>query len=222
MGLEDRDWFNAGRKARLEQHVAPRRHDALPALHGRTKRPGRRSRWLMALTLLAAAAAFTPWRGHGFEVRISQAIASFRILLAAGHDPGPWPFPPQGAELRRLPRSAGPSGPLTIFARQRDQELHFAIRVHDWYSGAVVTTVYMRNNEALATDLPMGAYRLTFAEGLGWQGHDRLFGPTSRITRGDQPIVIAVSNSRTIGVRVDLEDRPAGNFSRSSACWSDF
>ncbi len=80
----------------------------------------------------------------------------------------------------------------------------------------------MRNNEALATDLPMGAYRLTFAEGLGWQGHDRLFGPTSRITRGDQPIVIAVSNGRTIGVRVDLEDRPAGNFSRSSACWSDF
>ena len=111
---------------------------------------------------------------------------------------------------------------MTLFATRRDQELHFAIRVRDWYSGSVVTTLYMRSNETLTTDLPMGAYRLTFAEGMGWQGHDRLFGPTTRITRGDQPVVIAVSNGRTIGVRVDLEDRSAGNFSRSSERWSDF
>jgi len=222
MGLEDRDWFNAGRKARLEQHVAPRRQKFPSVAQVRARRPGGRTRWLMVLTLLAIAAASTPWRSGGFDAGISQAIVSSGILLTAGRDPGPWPFPPQGAELRSLPRTGGPSGPLTIVAPQRDQELHFAIRVHDWYSAAVVTTLYIRNNEALATDLPMGAYRLTFAEGVGWQGHDRLFGPTSRITRGNQPVVIAVSNGQTMGFRVDLEERPGGNFTRSPADWPDF
>lgn len=222
MGLEDRDWFNAGRKARLEQHVALRRQKSFPPAQVRGRRPGGRTRWLMALTLLTIAAASAPWRGRGFEAGVSQAVVSRGILPATGYDPGPWPFPPEGAELRRLLRMRGPSGPLTIVVPQRNQELHFAIRVHDWYSGAVVTTLYMRSNEVLTTDLPMGAYRLTFAEGVGWQGHERLFGPTSRITRGDQPVVIAVSNGLMMGLRVDLEERSAGNFSRSPGDWSDF
>ena len=222
MGLEDRDWFNAGRKARLGLYAAPRRQRLPFDPQVRVRRTGRRTRWLMASMLLAIVAALIPWRDHGFEAGISQAIASFGILPAARPDPGPWPFPSQGAELRRLPRTGGPSRPLTIFATRRDQELHFAIRVRDWYSGAVVTTLYMRSNETLTTELPMGAYRLTFAEGMGWQGHDRLFGPTTRITRGDQPVVIAVSNGLMMGFSVDLEERVAGNFSRRPADWSDF
>lgn len=216
MGLEDRDWFNAGRKARLEIHAAANPRPASRSTGPRHRRLAMRSALVTGVVVVGLTAF---WLRDG-RILGRASNGALGVLTAEADDAertAPWPFPPESAEMRHQPRTANPSGPLVIVAPRLTSERHYAIRVRDWYTGAAVTTLYMRSSEVMNAELSAGAYRLTFAEGVGWKGHDRLFGTTTQVTQGEQPIVIAPGNGTMVGIKLVMDESLAGNFRRHPA-----
>jgi hypothetical protein len=202
VGIEDRDWLYPNPRRRFgERNPQASRRPAMA-------RPGF---LILVLAGVVAGALLT---------RDRSPIPQFPVSppLIVGSQPGagefgtPWPFPSGGAEVRHVQRFSGLYGPLTIVAPRGDAARHFAIRVRDWYDKTPVTTLYFRSGDAFEVDIPVGAYRLSFAEGNGWLGYDRLFGKNTIFTEGVQPVVIAPGNGRVTGFRLVMELQPAGNF----------
>ena len=178
MGLEDREWFRADQKQRLER-IAHTPFRFGPLNKG----------FLVAIGLAGgiALASILPVPG----------ITRFNtpgVAVMEPRDAGQWPFPPQGAVQFHVSSWHGPLGTLTIVGPSQGPERHFAIRIRDWYKDTPISTLYLRSGETLNVDLPIGAYRLAFAEGKGWQGYDQLFGPSITFSSGTQPAVIALGN----------------------------
>ncbi len=206
MGLEDREWFRADQKQRLGQ-------GAFLSL-----RLGRFKNWYVGAVELAggiALAALLPI--HRPKLGNSPGVA-----LAAEPDSNPWPFPPQGAVQFHVGNLGGQLGTLTIVAPSVGPERHFAVRVRDWYRNAPISTLYLRSSETLNVDVSAGVYRLSFAEGTGWQGYDRLFGLSTTFSSGIQPVVMVPVNGGVFRFRLVMTDQPGGNFEHQPSTASSF
>ena len=169
------------------------------------------------MLFVAGLGAFAIYRGHYGPV--SRFPSSLPLLTEerrplTGEVETSWPLPPGGGQVRHVLQGPGLYGVLTVVAPAGDGARQFDVRVRDWYDNRAITTLYFRSGDAFEVDVPVGAYRLLFAEGEGRQGYDRLFGRATTFTEGVQPVVIAPPDGTATGVRLMLEPWQVGNFHR--------
>ena len=210
----------AERKARLETHVRVACWQA-PSAGGLDGRGIRWSRWLMIGMVGLGLGCAVPW-GARLLAGDRRDQAGSTAMTSRSAEGETWPFPPEGAEMRALPRTAAINGPFVIVGPRSGMERHYAIWVQDWYTGTLVSTFYLRSGEVIEAELPLGTYRLAFAVGQGWQGHKLLFGATTTITRAEHPFVIALANRVVVGFRLILDDVAGGDIVRHPAAHDEF
>jgi hypothetical protein len=160
------------------------------------------------------------------KTAIVQFIAFWLIIIAAIYgaynffqrEPSPpLPLPENGSvTIYSMVPDHVPTGPFQIEVSPGQSEKHYFITASDWHTSVPVRGVFVRSGHTAKIQLPLGAYRISIAEGKEWYGPQRLFGRKTVIKEGVHPISLYPEahqgHTRIRGHVITLPGTVAGNF----------
>lgn len=195
MGLDDRDYMRERYRAREAQE-------------SRKTSPFRQPSTIDFVT-----GERSPMKGLLFVGFVIAAIAG--ALSYSSREPGPpQPMPENGTVFLYRPASPGtPQAPFKLVANQQDSSVSYVVKLTDWESGAPALEMFVRGGDAAEAMVPLGAYRVSIAQGTAWYGHHDLFGKRTLVTQGVEPSVFRQDGTnRTTGNTITLTPRMNGNY----------
>lgn len=126
-------------------------------------------------------------------------------------------LPPTGHRL--IYSQWAPTTPVGIFGVEapplgsKTPSHHYFITVSDWESNAPIISMFVRAGETGRTELPVGKYRITVAEGGEWFGPQKMFGKRMVTKEGVKPVdIFPVGPQGVMGGTIRLTGRIDGNF----------
>lgn len=117
------------------------------------------------------------------------------------------PLPKNGAATRYFTEEA--IAPLKIVTKESGQ--HYFVKIVDWYSGELVSTIFIRSGQSVNVDLPLGSYKIKYATGKQWYGKTYLFGPETTFSEADKKLDFEVHGSQVSGYTIELFLQRHGN-----------
>jgi hypothetical protein len=115
---------------------------------------------------------------------------------------------PRNGALNRYD-SREPVAPLEI--RTRGSDHHYLVKLVDYVSDSPVLTVFVRANQAVKVDVPLGSMKLRYAVGSTWYGDEFLFGPETTYAEAEARFDFALDGRQIRGYTVELFLQPDGN-----------
>lgn len=186
MGVQDRDDMH-------ERHRRSSSAQARPPFESQRWRLGGVSQsWRIVLTWATVALVLLVVVQHFWQRRHAQ------------------PFPETGNALWYGPEASPRIARLTLHA-PRAPDMHFAVRLDDWTTGAPLVLIPVRSGETAVTLMPLGRYRMTISKGTTWQGSARLFGSSGSDREFAHPVEFFSQGNVIHGHRFELEVPFVGN-----------
>ncbi len=108
-------------------------------------------------------------RAYVHEDTVSREQVQLAALLQK-------PLPPNGFTVRSHKGEAAAALPIRADA----SGLHYLVTFAESPGDETVAVVFMRSGEGVATKLPSGSYRISYAVGADWHGSEKLFGPSTK------------------------------------------
>ncbi len=122
------------------------------------------------------------------------------------------PLPPTGI-YQVYPGGQRPGQPAPLRVKAQSPNHHnYLVKISDWSTDQPVMTMFVRDGEEAEATLPVGTYRLKFAEGSQWRGDKALFGMFTRYTQSANPVMLKPTATGTVGVVLYLSSHLNGNF----------
>jgi hypothetical protein len=91
----------------------------------------------------------------------------------------------------------------------------------------ITVSAYKKSGEPFETKVPLGTYDFYYAVGDVWYGNEYLFGPTSQLFKGTQPLVFSLEKTSEfsgsyMGNSLTLIGQVDGNYQNEPASFDDF
>jgi hypothetical protein len=91
----------------------------------------------------------------------------------------------------------------------------------------ITIRAYKKSGESFSTKVPLGTYDFYYATGDVWYGDEYLFGPTSQLFKGTQPLVFSIEYENEFsgsykGCSLTLIGQVDGNYKNEPASFDDF
>jgi hypothetical protein len=99
--------------------------------------------------------------------------------------------------------------PFTI--RTRNDGVHFYVKMTDASSSQVVGVYFIRSDESVNLQVPLGNYELKYATGKKWYGGNYLFGPDTSYSKADTQFNFYNDGNQISGYTVELFQQVNGN-----------
>lgn len=159
-----------------------------------------RAKWKTVLTIVlsVAALAFLSKKVHdsvNVDVLGSHAAEQFPMTAQAR-----WFIPP-------VDNAQAGTAKFTINGLH-DTGRHSVLRLENWETRQPVVIIPIRANETAVLQVPLGRYRVTYANNAAWQ---RDFKLTGEVREAVEPLEFYRSGNQTFGHRIDLNKRVNGN-----------
>jgi RNase P subunit RPR2 len=110
--------------------------------------------------------------------------------------------------------------PLTISTRQDTG--HYFVKIVDWATDAPVMTVFVRSGQSVDVTVPLGSYKIKYANGCQWYGETYLFGPNTCYNMADKRFDFKEIGDHVTGFTVELFLQPNGNLRTKKIRRKDF
>lgn len=105
--------------------------------------------------------------------------------------------------------SREPVAPLEI--QTRGSGHHYFVKLVDYLSDSPVLTIFVRANQAVNVDVPLGSMKLRYAVGSTWYGNELLFGPETTYAEAEARFDFVREGRQVRGYTVELFLQPDGN-----------
>jgi hypothetical protein len=164
-------------------------------------RPFRGKRFLFLLLLLAL--------GGAILARVPQVSGFFQLGQSSPQ------FPANGEARWFIPVSANGSGalaPLTITGVTGIGR-NIVVKLDIWDTHAPVVLIPIRGGESVTLQVPLGRYRITYAQNASWQSDLAFIGA---VQEGVEPLDFYRSGNQIMGHRIDLNSQINGNLKTRS------
>lgn len=120
------------------------------------------------------------------------------------------PLPEQGA-LLFSDRFAFDKGTTAPFKLTTPSDGNYVMKVEDWSTKEFLAMYFIRRSSTLEIELPLGSYRLKFAQGDKWYGTKFLFGPRTGYSYVPDKMDFYISGDYARGHRIELIPQANGN-----------
>jgi len=88
---------------------------------------------------------------------------------------------------------------------------NYVMKIEDWNTKGVVATYFIRRSSTLSIELPLGSYKLKFAQGEKWYGEKHLFGPRTAYSYVPDKMIFYIDGDYVRGHRIELIPQVNGN-----------
>lgn len=120
------------------------------------------------------------------------------------------PLPEQGGLLfsEKFQYYTGTTAPFKLTT---PSDGNYVMKIEDWNTKEFVAMYFIRRSSRLVIELPLGSYRLKFAQGDRWYGTNRLFGPKTTYSYVPDRMDFYTSGDRVHGHEIELIPQANGN-----------
>lgn len=109
--------------------------------------------------------------------------------------------------------------PLTIITKSN---YSFFVKLEDQWSKKTILTLFIRPNNTLNIDVPLGYYQIKYATGDKWYGEEFLFGPETQYNKANEIFEFTFDGNQYNGYTIELFSQINGNLSTSKITSNEF
>ncbi len=120
------------------------------------------------------------------------------------------PLPEQGAMSFSFD-FANYNGTTAPFKITTPSDGNYVMKIEDWNTKEFVATYFIRRSSSLSIELPLGSYKLKFAQGDKWFGTNFLFGPTTAYSYVPDKMTFYIDGDYARGHSIELIPQVNGN-----------
>ena len=121
------------------------------------------------------------------------------------------PLPEQGAMSFGADYFLDSSDTKAPFKITTPSDGNYVMKIEDWNTKKLVATYFIRRSSTLAIELPLGSYKLKFAQGEKWYGDKYLFGPRTTYSYVPDRMNFYIDGDYVRGHRIELIPQVNGN-----------
>jgi hypothetical protein len=120
------------------------------------------------------------------------------------------PLPEQGG-LLFSDNFANNTGTTAPFKLTTPSDGNYVMKIEDWNTKELVAMYFIRRSSVLSIELPLGSYRLKFAQGDKWYGIKYLFGPGTAYSYVPDRMIFYIDGDYARGHQIELIPQVNGN-----------
>ena len=121
------------------------------------------------------------------------------------------PMPEQGAMSFGADSFLNSSDTKAPFKITTPSDGNYVMKIEDWDTKEFVATYFIRRSSTLSIELPLGSYKLKFAQGDKWYGTNFLFGPTTAYSYVPDKMTFYIDGDYVRGHEIELIPQVNGN-----------
>jgi hypothetical protein len=88
---------------------------------------------------------------------------------------------------------------------------NYVMKIEDWNTKEFVAMYFIQRSSTLSIELPLGSYKLKFAQGEKWHGTNFLFGPTTAYSYVPDKMNFYIDGDYVRGHEIELIPQVNGN-----------
>ena len=99
---------------------------------------------------------------------------------------------------------------------------HYLMKIRNWETNEPLLAVFVHSGESIDILIPLGEYRVQYAAGQTWYGHEHLFGPGTSYFAFDKKMEFTQSGNRYLGHGINMAPKTRGNLPQSEIMGFEF
>jgi hypothetical protein len=128
------------------------------------------------------------------------------------------PLPVNGAVKYYTDKEA--VAPLQIITKSLNE--HYYIKLTDTNNDGLIMSIFVRTNQTVTVDVPVGSYYIKYATGIKWFGEEKLFGESTNYHKADYVFNFKLEDNQYTGYTIELFLQDRGNLKTEGISRSEF